>query len=211
VLISIWEEIVFPRQAVTIEAFVRELRRMPESAFSNVEEVQAFAVKHILEPHSLSPYLFWDAQQYTRNLIDKTSLYELIAICWELGHMSSIHNHRDQNCWMMVPIGRLLVQNYRVLAQDVTAGTSEIKKTDLIEMNPETPIAVNPKEPVHRVYNPREFGARAVSVHIYSHPFDTCDVYSEEQRACGTIRLNYTSEYGVRTRGTEGAQLPQHA
>jgi cysteine dioxygenase len=170
---------------------------MPESAFSSVDEVQAFAEGNTLEPNSLSRYLFWDAQHYTRNLIDKTSLYELIAICWEPGQMSSIHNHRDQNCWMMVPIGRLLVQNYRVLAQDLTAGTSEIEKIDLIEMNPENPRAVNPKEPVHRVYNPRELGGRAVSVHIYSHPFDTCDVYSEEQQACGTIRLNYTSEYGV--------------
>ena len=56
------------------------------------------------------PYLIWDGSALTRNLIDKTPLYELIAICWEVGQISSVHNHRDQNCWMAVPMGRLLVQ-----------------------------------------------------------------------------------------------------
>ena len=53
-----------------------------------------------VSPDTLTPYLTWDRQHYTRNLIDKTPLYELIAICWEVGQVSSVHNHRDQNCWM---------------------------------------------------------------------------------------------------------------
>ena len=30
---------------------------------------------------------------------------------------SSIHNHKGQNCWMAAPMGKLAVQNYRVLAK----------------------------------------------------------------------------------------------
>ena len=45
-------------------------------------------------------------------------------------------------------------------------------------MNPSHPCAVDPLEPVHRVLNPREFNQRAVSLHVYSRPFDTCVVYS---------------------------------
>jgi cysteine dioxygenase len=183
---------------IPVHEFVSKLRKLPEADFSKVDTVLRFARTHPLDPQSLEPYLFWDRQHYTRNLIDKTRLYELIAICWEVGHASSIHNHRDQHCWMIVPIGRLLVQNYRVLFQDLAAGQCNIEKTDVVEMNPENPLAVNPREPVHKVYNPREFNQRAVSLHIYSHPFDTCDVYSEEQQTCGTIGLSYTSEYGVR-------------
>jgi hypothetical protein len=55
---------------------------------------------------------------------------------------------------------------------------------------------VDPQEPVHRVYNPREFHQRAVSLHVYSRPFDTCVVYSQEQRTCGVIKLHYQTEYG---------------
>ncbi len=183
-------------QTVSIQEFVAGLRQLPEVAFSQLETIQNYLTQHPVDPASLIPYLFWDRQHYTRNLIDATPLYDLIAICWEAGHHSSIHNHRDQNCWMAVPIGRLLVQNYRVLFQDLKAGKCDIRPTDIVEMNASNPMAVNPAEPVHKVYNPREFQERAVSLHVYSRPFDSCDVYSEEQRTCGEIKLSYTSQHG---------------
>ena len=183
-------------QAVSIQEFVAGLRRLPEAAFNSTQVIQDYLQQHPVDPASLALYLFWDRQHYTRNLIDATPLYDLIAICWEAGHHSSIHNHRDQNCWMAVPIGRLLVQNYRVLFQDLKAGKCDIQPTDIVEMNASNPLAVNPAEPVHKVYNPREFGERAVSLHLYSRPFDSCDVYSEEQRTCGEIKLSYNSQYG---------------
>ena len=141
-------------------------------------------------------YLAWDRQHYTRNLIDKTPLYELLAICWEIGQFSSVHNHRDQNCWMAVPIGRLQVENFHVVHQDITAGKCTIRSTEIVEMNVLQPCAVDPLAPVHRVLNPREFNQRAVSLHVYSRPFDTCVVYSAEQGTCGEIQLHYTTEYG---------------
>lgn len=186
-------------QPIAIQDFVAELRKLPAAAFETTGQVLSFAREHPVLPSSLEPFLFWDTQHYTRNLIDKTALYELIAICWEIGQGSSIHNHREQNCWMLVPIGRLVVQNYRVLFQDLAAGKCRLERSDLVEMNPANPVAVDPREPVHKVDNPGDFRQRAVSLHIYSRPFDTCDVYSEEQQSCGTIRLYYNSVGGVRS------------
>jgi cysteine dioxygenase len=181
---------------VAIDNFVAELRKFPDSAFDQTEQLRQFLQHTPLSPDSLAPYLTWDRQHYTRNLIDKTSLYELIAICWEVGQISSIHNHRDQNCWMAVPIGRLLVENFRVIRQDIARGKCAIEPTDTVEMNVAHPCAVDPLEPVHRVLNPREFNQRAVSIHVYSRPFDTCVVYSAEQGTCGEIKLHYTTVYG---------------
>jgi cysteine dioxygenase len=181
---------------VPIHEFVASLRKFPEAAFDETEQVRRFLQDTPLDPTSLAPYLKWDRQHYTRNLIDKTNLYELIAICWEIGQASSIHNHRDQNCWMAVPTGRLLVENFHVIHQDIPAGKCTIKATEIIEMNVAHPCAVDPLEPVHRVFNPPEFNQRAVSVHVYSRPFDTCVVYSADQGTCGEIRLHYTTEYG---------------
>ena len=90
----------------------------------------------------------------------------------------------------------LLVENYRVLEQNLNQGKCELKSTDTVEMNPTHPCAVDPLEPVHRVYNPRDFNQRAVSLHVYSRPFDSCMVYSPEQGTCGEIKLHYTTEYG---------------
>jgi len=181
---------------ISIQDFVTQLRKFPEADFQLTEPIRRFLQDNPINPDSLTPYLTWDRQHYTRNLIDKTPLYELIAICWEVGQASSVHNHRDQNCWMAVPAGRLLVENFHVVHQDIALGKCAIEVTETVEMDPARPCAVDPLEPVHRVLNPRDFNQRAVSVHVYSRPFDTCVVYSAEQGTCGEIQLHYTTEYG---------------
>ncbi len=184
------------QKSVSIQDFVTQLRAFPANAFDHTADVVGFLSSTAVNPESLAPYLNWDRQHYTRNLIDKTPLYELIAICWEVGQASSVHNHRDQNCWMAVPIGRLLVENFRIIFQQVDEGRCELETADTVEMNPSHPCAVDPLEPVHRVLNPREFNQRAVSLHVYSRPFDTCIVYSPDQGTCGEIKLHYTTEFG---------------
>lgn len=181
---------------VSIQDFAAQLRRLPEKSFREVPEIHQFLKDHPVDPETLTPYLVWDKQHYTRNLIDKTTLYELVAICWEVGQISSIHNHRDQNCWMAAPIGKLKVQNYHVVFQDEELGKCKIEPTDILEINPSNPVSVNPLEPVHKVYNPAELNQRAVSLHVYSRPFDSCVVYSDQQGTCGSIKLHYTTQYG---------------
>jgi cysteine dioxygenase len=183
-----------------IQSFVAELRKFPEPAFGATDQIIRFLQTTPVAPDTLAPYLQWDRQHYTRNLIDKTRLYELVAICWEVGQASSVHNHRDQNCWMAVPIGRLLVENFKVVSQNLDEKTCHLEPSDAVEMTPTHPCAVDPLEPVHRVLNPREFNQRAVSLHVYSRPFDTCVVYSPEQGTCGEIKLHYNTEYGKASR-----------
>lgn len=181
---------------LSIQDFVGELHKFPQPAFDKTQPLLSFLQHNSVLPETLTPYLTWDRQHYTRNLIDKTPLYELIAICWEVGQISSVHNHRDQNCWMSVPIGRLLVENFHLISQDIEHGKSQLTPTDTVEMNATHPCAVDPADPVHRVVNPKRFGERAVSLHIYSRPFDTCVVYSPEQSTCGVIKLHYTTMFG---------------
>lgn len=181
---------------VAVENLVEKLRALPPSAFDETEEVRALLESMPVDEASLAPYLCWDRQHYTRNLIDKTDLYELIAVCWEVGQGSSVHNHRDQNCWMAVPIGRLQVENFHLVHQDLDGGTCRLEPTNIVEMNIAQPCAVDPADPVHRVVNPRDFNQRAVSLHVYSRPFDTCVVYSPEQGTCGEIQLHFNTEYG---------------
>ena len=156
----------------------------------------AFLQQTPVDAATLQPYLTWNGQHYTRNLIDKTALYELIAICWEVGQSSSVHNHRDQNCWMAAPVGRLIVENFHVAFQDVEAGECRLEASNRVELTAENPCAVDPREPVHRVVNPPEGNQRAVTLHVYSRPFDTCVVYSPEQGTCGEIRLHYNTVFG---------------
>jgi len=181
---------------VSIDRLVEGLRQLPASAFDTTEVVREFLRDHPVSAESLEPYLNWDLQHYTRNLIDRSSLYELMAICWEVGQASSVHNHRDQNCWMAVPIGRLRVENFHLVQQDLSQGQCRLEPLNTVEMNISQPCAVDPADPVHRVVNPREFNQRAVSLHVYSRPFDTCVVYSPEQGTCGEIKLHFNTMFG---------------
>ncbi|PYX76951.1 MAG: hypothetical protein DMG78_00280 [Acidobacteria bacterium] len=165
-------------KTVPIQKLVDELRTLPESAFIPTEPLRRFLTQMPVDAESLAPYLTWDRQHYTRNLIDRTPLYEFMAICWEVGQASSVHNHRDQNCWMAVPLGRLQVENFHLVDQDLAAGHSRLEPLNTV------------------VINPREFNQRAVSLHVYSRPFDTCVVYSPEQGTCGEIKLHFNTEYG---------------
>jgi cysteine dioxygenase len=181
---------------VPIKKLVDELRQLPESIFDQTEPLRKFLEDTPVDADSLAPFLTWDRQHYTRNLIDRTPLYEVMAVCWEIGQASSVHNHRDQNCWMAVPIGRLIVENFHLVHQDLQAGRCQLQPRNTVEMNPSHACAVDPADPVHRVVNPLEYNQRAVSLHVYSRPFDTCMVYSPEQGTCGEIQLHFNTEYG---------------
>ncbi len=183
-------------KTVAITEFVYDLRRLPHAMFDNVDAVEEFMRMHPVDANSLEPFLFWDRQHYTRNLIDHTEMYDLIAICWEVGQGSSIHNHKGQNCWMSAPIGKLVIQNYKVNEEDVERGYCDIEPIESFEIDSSHPAAVQPHTPVHEVFNPVSFGQRAVSLHLYSRPFDRCTVYSVQNHTCGEIQLHYTSKYG---------------
>ncbi len=188
---------------VAIGKLVEKLRALPRTAFDETEQVRSLLEQMPVDEASLAPYLTWDRQHYTRNLIDKTELYELLAICWEVGQCSSVHNHRDQNCWMAAPIGKLLVENFHLGFQDLEAGKCRLRASNTVELSAQNPCAVDPREPVHRVVNPREANQRAVTLHVYSRPFDTCVVYSPEQGICGDIELHYNTVFGKPVSSTQ--------
>jgi predicted metal-dependent enzyme (double-stranded beta helix superfamily) len=180
---------------LTIADWVSGLAAIPDREFT-LQNVQDYIVAHVVRPETLDKYLFFSKGNYTRNLIFKNEVFECMAICWEIGQASRVHNHRDQNCWMSAPIGRLRVQNFRVNERDAALGTCHILPTDTYDMDAAHPAYVNPLEPVHQVLNLPEFNQRAVSIHVYSKPFDICEVYQREKGTYADVPLHYTSEYG---------------
>ena len=189
-------------KSVLIKDFVAGLCAIPEKDF-RVGSVYEYLKEHPVDEHSLQPFLFFDEKAYTRNLIFKNLLFELVAVCWEAGQASNIHNHAGQNCWMTTPVGRLKVQNFRVTEQDFETEHCRVEPTDAIDIDKLTPTEVDPTEPWHRVLNLAEFGRRAVSLHIYSRPFDRCLIYSRSKNRCSEVQLHYTSEYGRLCAGIE--------
>jgi cysteine dioxygenase len=182
-------------RAVPIDQFVAGLCAIPEDRF-RPGDVYEFLKDNPVDPGTLEPYMFFSKNHYTRNLIFKNELFALIAVGWETGQSSQIHNHHEQNCWMTIPIGRLRVQNFRVIEQNESTGYCRLEPSDSLDIHQLLPAEVDPEEPVHQVLNLAEFNERAVSLHIYSRPFEHCLVYSLETNQYREVPLHYTSEYG---------------
>src|SRR5258705_12107085 len=185
-------------EQLSISDWVKNLAAIPAKDFS-LENVQDYVMRHHVLPETLDKYLYFSKGCYTRNLIFKNDMFECMAICWEVGQFSRIHNHRDQNCWMSVPIGRLKVQNFRVQdrhSDGEHCGKCNLVATDIYEMDASLPAYVNPLDPVHQVLNLPEYKQRAVSIHVYSKPFDMCEVYYRDKGTYADVPLHYTSEYG---------------
>src|SRR5207245_9259962 len=92
-----------PLTARTIDDLIKGLRSIPGVVFTRDRVLREIG-RTVLAPGSLAPYLYFRRSHYTRNLIYRDDLFEVVAIGWEPSHASAIHNQRGQECWMGAPI-----------------------------------------------------------------------------------------------------------
>jgi len=193
ICVHLWLKILM--KTVKIENLIKDLRAISDAKFT-CDNVYKFLAENPVDVDSISKYLFWSEKFYTRNLIYKDNRFELMALCWEKGQVSRVHNHADQNCWMSVPVGKLRGQNFAVEEIDESQGFCKLKQTDNFDLSDCLAAKVELEEPIHQILNLPEFEARAVSLHIYSKPFDRCLSYCLETNKFADVPLFYTSVKG---------------
>ena len=182
-------------QTVDVTKLIDGLRDIPDHLF-DCQPVYDYLSEHPVDVDSIQKYLFWSPNFYTRNLIYKDDRFEMMAICWEPGQVSRVHNHCEQRCWMTVPIGRLKGQNFAVEEMDEASGYCKLRETDTFELSECLTAKVELEEPIHQILNLTEFEDRAVSIHIYSKPFDHCLSYCRDTDTFKDVKLFYTSVGG---------------
>lgn len=150
---------------------------------------------------SLEKYLLWETRGYTRNLIYRDDTFELLALCWDSGACSTIHNHAGQECWVHIHRGALCLDDFE-LADPAQAGV--VGDDIIVRRTTRLPRAgagllthKGPEDDIHRVVNPRSFESRAVSLHVYARPFDNCIIYDTKRPRARRIALSYYSIEGL--------------
>jgi len=179
-------------KTVRVETLIEGLCAIPDAQFT-CDNVYHFLAENPVDVDSIARYFHWSERFYTRNLIFKNERFEMMAICWNKGQVSKIHNHADQMCWMTVPVGRLRGQNFRALEADELKGFCKLEETDNFDLSDCLTAKVELEEPIHQILNLPEFDERAVSLHIYSKPFDTCLCYCRDTDTFKEVPLFYTS------------------
>ncbi|MEJ7700055.1 MAG: cysteine dioxygenase family protein [Pyrinomonadaceae bacterium] len=182
-------------KTVRVENLIKGLCDISDADFT-CDNVYQFLARNPIDVDTIAPYFFWSKNFYTRNLIYKDERFELMALCWDKGQVSRIHNHADQMCWMTVPVGKLRGQNFRILEIEEANGFCKLQETDQFDLSDCLAAKVELEEPVHQILNLSEFDERAVSLHIYSKPFEKCLSYCRETDRFAEVSLYYTSVRG---------------
>ena len=182
-------------QTLPIDQCLEELKAIPDFAPGKVSD---FLRDNRVDPATLQPYTFFSPTKYTRNLIFKNDLFEVLALGWGIGQVTAVHNHDNQRGWITVISGKLKAQNYRVLERNPQALTCKLEPTESGVANPGDTATVDEDDNVHQILNLKEWNEPAVSLHIYSKPHATCEVYHLDMGTYTTMQLSYTSMYGKR-------------
>lgn len=192
-----------------IDGFIEKLRSFEQSLITR-DNVLDFCSSVQITDSSLDPYVFFDDTFYTRNLIYRDDLFEVMTICWQPGQKTAVHTHNGQLCWMITQRGALGVVDYKwigcdhpeyqnVVGLDCVAGSEHTRLEIIreIEAGAGGPVLTADKlQTIHRLYNLSDRKERAISIHVYSRPIDSCVAFDMENQRCYRRRLAYFSKYG---------------
>jgi cysteine dioxygenase len=194
-------------RSVRLDDFLGSLRGLESEPITS-QRVLELCSECRLEPSSLERYSHFVDAGYTRNLIFRDELFEVMLLCWAPRQRTPIHSHNGQLGWMTVERGALAVIDYKwlgcnaaenqnVVGLDCLAGATELdlERQRVHECHPGGPVAtVDKSQTIHQVVT---CGSEpAVSLHIYSRPIDSCVAYDLARRSCYRRQLSYYSRYG---------------
>jgi cysteine dioxygenase len=197
------------KRLISIEGFIEKLRSF-ESGLITRDAVLELCASVQISDSSLSPYVFFDDSFYTRNLVYRDDLFEVMTICWEPGQRTAVHTHNGQLCWMISQRGVLEVVDYKwlgcdhpeyqnVIGLDCLAGSDHTKLERLRSTIATTdgPVLTADKlQTIHQLFNHPDNDERAISIHVYSRPIDSCVAFDMEKQHCYRRELAYFSRYG---------------
>jgi cysteine dioxygenase len=198
---------VFAPTPVPVEQFVDGLRELSQGVITK-QAMYDYLVTWEIRPQDLDRYKLWLADRHTRNKIFRNDMMECMLICWPVGSITPLHTHNGQLGWMTVLEGKLVVENFRkidcnrpenqqVVGMDCLAGATRIEMKQLgTELCvPGGPLnTVDKKQTIHRIKNLPEWNERAVSLHVYSRPIDSCVVFDLDAQRCFRRDLKYDNE-----------------
>lgn len=187
------------KREITLPALVDSLGELPTDRF-DMATVDGLLSGLSLCGASIKPYTHFLDRSYTRNLVFKNDLFEVLLLCWDRGQITPVHNHRGQLGWMMIHQGALSVVNYRRVA--CSGECTKERRWSMMMVDRVLGAStgalchVQDGEQVHQIRNDALGSEPAISLHIYSRPITSCVVYDTRRNECSDRQLTNFTEYG---------------
>lgn len=141
-------------------------------AVKNVLEDIVRSGEEFLDPHFLAPV----EGRYARRLVhkDPRDRYSVLAMVWDRGQGTPLHDHAGHWCVECVYRGRIRVVSYsRQSAEDANPVRFE-KEAEIMAGVGEAGALIPPFE-YHTIENAD--GTPAVTIHVYAGELDHCDIF----------------------------------
>lgn len=176
-----------------VENLTEEFKNVqPEGFTGNGQVIVSLLTEYINNHNDWKEYVFYCPYSYSRNLIAKNDMFELMVICWRRGQPSPVHNHEDQRCWMGCVKGQLEETYY------VFSDTKSTKGEGLLEQSYTHPIDngsvgyITDEIAFHRMQSITD---ETISIHLYSKPITECNIYCPDKGTITRKKLGYFTQY----------------
>ncbi|NXF98775.1 CDO1 dioxygenase, partial [Sakesphorus luctuosus] len=136
--------------------------------------------------------------RYTRNLVDNgNGKFNLMILCWGEGHGRSIkQTNHTRSCWFFMPCQE--DKQHSVFEWPEKKGNGEMTKKSERVLRENQCAYINDSIGLHRVEN-ISHTETAVSLHLYSPPFDTCNTFDQRTGHKHKVTMTFYSQFGERT------------
>lgn len=194
-------------EPIPVEQFVDGIREISAGVITK-QRLYEYLTSYEIRDEDVERYKLWMTERHTRMKVFRNDMIEVMVICWPIGAVTPLHTHNGQLGWMQMLEGKLVVENYRkiacnaednqqVVGMDCLAGATKIEMEHLEDelAVPGGPLnTVDKTQTIHRIRNLAEWNERAVSMHVYSRPIDSCVVFDMEEQRCFRRNLKYDNE-----------------
>lgn len=189
---------------VSVSTLVEKLRSL-ESAPITTTAVLDVLTDNTVDATSIRRYAAWSDERYTRHLIYRDELFEILMLCWRPGQRTPVHTHNGQLGWATVALGELEVVNYQwhgcdrpenqnVVGIDCLSGGQKVDVRPIGGARAPVggPVAtVTKNQSIHQISCPPDVTENSASIHIYSRPIDSCVAFDLEHHRCARRVLRY--------------------
>ena len=160
------------------------IRRLDAAIAENDDEIRCRNVKRVLtEAVSRggdlldAPFLEPRPERYARRLIhrDPAGRYTVLAMVWDQGQGTALHDHGGMWCVECVYRGRIRVTSWSVRGGDPETGVVQFARETEIVAGPAEAGALIPPFEYHVLANADD--QPAVTIHVYGGEMTSCHIY----------------------------------
>jgi predicted metal-dependent enzyme (double-stranded beta helix superfamily) len=125
---------------------------------------------------------------YSRTLLHKSDLFEILVLRWQPGCSSAIHDHGGAHCWFAVAQGTMKIENYLRYDSGDVPGFARIGLEGREELDPG---AIDYRQDDVHLHRCIAGDGPVTTLHVYARPIEHFHGFDERAQTCYDVTPTY--------------------